>query len=309
VFSAPAPCAGNLLVVPSCDGSIYALNRRTGKRIWTFKGAGGAYHASPVARGKTIYVGNDDGRLYAVNEVSGQLRWASDLQSPIWANPLLVPGMVMAGTLDGHLFAVRRTDGAILWRYKAGKRIYLAALHFWQEKVLAATLEGVLHAVDAESGRKAWTWKMKGGMAGGPAREEDTIFAVTTSGVCAALDLRKRRTLWSRRLGGGTLYTPAVTPTSVLTGTGSGLLYSLDRKTGAIQWRKRTPKRTGCVAADARRVFSCSWNGNVYAYSASRGEPLWTLKTDADVRSFPTLYGGWLYIGSLDKSIYAVKYL
>jgi len=298
-----------LLIVPSCDGTIYALDRRNGKRIWTFRLAGEAYHASPVTQGKTVFVGNDDGHLYAVNEVSGALRWATDLRSPIWATPLLVPGMVLAGTLDGHLFALRRTDGVILWRYKAGKRIYLASLHAWAEKVLVGTTDGVLHAVEVEAGKKAWTWKMKGSIGGGPAREEDTLFLCTTSGICVALDLKRRRTIWSRRLQGGTIYAPAVTTASVLVGTGAGQLYSLDRLTGAVQWRFRSPKRTGCVVSDGRRVISCSWNGNVYALSAARGEKLWMLKTDSDVRSLPTLYGGWLYIGSLDKSIYAVKYL
>jgi outer membrane protein assembly factor BamB len=297
------------LIVPSCDWSIYALQRRTGKRVWKFSEAQGAYHASPVTKGKTVYVGNDDGFLYAIAEVSGQLRWRADLQSPIWANPLLVPGMVIAGTLDGNLFAVRTTDGTILWRYKAGTRIYLANLIPWREMVLTGTTDGLIHAVQLESGKRAWTLRVGGKIGGGPAVEEDTAYLATTSGLCLRLDLRKRRFRWKRRLRGGTIYPPALTSTSLFVGTGAGYVYALDRKTGEVAWTAHMTGRAGCCNTDGHRVFVCGWNGKVYAYHASQGTPLWELKTGADVRGFPTLLGGWLYIGSLDKAIYALKYL
>jgi outer membrane protein assembly factor BamB len=50
-----------------------------------------------------------------------------------------------------------------------------------------------------------------------------------------------------------------------------------------------------------------SWNGDVYALAAETGDLRWTLKTGEDVRGFPTLHGGWVYAGSLDKALYAVK--
>jgi outer membrane protein assembly factor BamB len=100
-----------------------------------------------------------------------------------------------------------------------------------------------------------------------------------------------------------------VTPSLVIVGTGAGQTYALARKTGEVVWRFRIPGRAGCCVADGKRVFVGGWDGNVYVRSLSDGSPLWVLKTDADVRGFPTLHGGWLFIGSLDFSIYAVKYL
>lgn len=307
MFAAPAPCAGNLLIVPSCDGVLYALNRRTGKPVWKFRGAGAAYHASAVSRGKIVFVGNDDGRLYAVNEVSGALRWYAALDEPIWANPLLMPGLVLAGTLGGHLFAVRRTDGAIFWRTKVGKRVYLSSPLAYENQVLVGTTDGALHAVDAESGRIAWSVKTGGKMGGGPVREEETLYWCTTKGVATAFSLRTRKPLWTRRLQGGSIYPPGLSPTHLFVGTGAGWAYALDRRTGEVAWRFRSPGRTGCCAVDRGLVFACSWSGNVHALSAADGEERWRLETGADVRGFPTILSGWLYIGSLDNSLYAVK--
>jgi outer membrane protein assembly factor BamB len=255
-----------------------------------------------------VFVGNDDGRFYALGLVSGEPLWTVDAGAAIWSKPLLAPGVVVFGTLGGHLFAVRRTDGAVLWRTVAGKSVYLSDPARWRDQAVVGTTDGAVSGFDLESGRRAWSFRTRGAVAGGPAVEGDLAWFGTKTGLCAALDLRRRRPLWARRLRGGTIYAPALLPSALLFGTGAGLVYALDKSTGETLWTLRTGKRAGCPVTDGRRAFAPGWDGVLRAVSPSDGSVLWTLETGADIRGFVSLDGGWLFSGSLDKSLYAVKY-
>jgi outer membrane protein assembly factor BamB len=309
MFAAPAPCAGNLLIAPSCDGVLYALNRRTGRPIWEFRGAGKGYHSSPAVEGKTVFVGNDDGRVYAIELVSGDPLWTVETGAPIWSKPLIAPGLVVFGTLGGHLFAVRRTDGAVLWRTVAGKSVYLSDPSRWRDQVVVGTTDGAVSGFDLESGRRAWSFRTRGAVAGGPAIEGDLAWFGTRGGLCAAMDLRKRRPVWARKLRGGTIYAPALLPSSLLVGTGAGMFYALDKASGEVLWTLHIGKRAGCPATDGRRAFLPGWDGVLRAVSAAEGKVLWTLTAGADIRGFVSLDAGWLFVGSLDRALYAVKYM
>jgi outer membrane protein assembly factor BamB len=306
VFTASVPCGRDLLVVPSCDSRVFAVNRRTGKPAWKFTGAWGAYHSSPVVRRGSVYAGNDDGRLYAIDARTGALRWSVNARSPVWTRPLLLPDRVVFGTLGGWLCAASLKGGRLLWRRKLGRRIYLSDPVLHRGKILVGTTDGALRAVTPE-GDKLWTRRTGGALAGGPAVVRDTAYFVTKGGLCTALDLGKRKPLWTRRLRGGTIYAPGVAGNRLFVGTGAGITYALDRSSGEVLWRFHSPGRTGVCHPSGGTVFVFSWNGRAYALNPATGELRWSLRTLGDLRGFPRIHDGWLYIGSLDFALYAVQ--
>jgi outer membrane protein assembly factor BamB len=52
-----------VVYVGSNDNNIYALNARTGAKLWSYA-TGGPVGSSPVADG-VVYVGSRDGNVYA----------------------------------------------------------------------------------------------------------------------------------------------------------------------------------------------------------------------------------------------------
>jgi outer membrane protein assembly factor BamB len=56
------------------DGIVYALDAKTGKKIWS-KSLGGDVETPPVVSGKIIYVSSPDHPLCALSAVDGQVLW------------------------------------------------------------------------------------------------------------------------------------------------------------------------------------------------------------------------------------------
>ena len=63
-----------LFVGSAVDGSLRALDTRSGRELWRFY-SDGPVRLAPVAWKDTVCFGSDDGFLYSLNAVNGELRW------------------------------------------------------------------------------------------------------------------------------------------------------------------------------------------------------------------------------------------
>ncbi len=54
---------GERAFVGASDGRLYALDRKTGKKVWEYE-AGGDFIASPAVAEGRLVIGNTDGTLY-----------------------------------------------------------------------------------------------------------------------------------------------------------------------------------------------------------------------------------------------------
>jgi len=63
VLSSPA-VANGVVYVGSFDNNVYALNAKTGAKLWSYT-TGSYVWSSPVVVNGTVYVGSYDGNVYA----------------------------------------------------------------------------------------------------------------------------------------------------------------------------------------------------------------------------------------------------
>jgi outer membrane protein assembly factor BamB len=73
-WSSPA-VAGDMLYVGDGAGRLHALDRKTGKILWSFR-TGSTMHSSPTVSGDLIIVGSTDGAVYAVRATATPLQRA-----------------------------------------------------------------------------------------------------------------------------------------------------------------------------------------------------------------------------------------
>src|SRR5207244_7646634 len=100
---------GERVVVGSWDGRVYALERASGKRLWTFEAGTRGYppdrrlgiSASPAVSGGSVFVACD--RLIALDLERGRVRWERVVGDPerrfeyFCAPPLVHGGRLYAG--------------------------------------------------------------------------------------------------------------------------------------------------------------------------------------------------------------------
>jgi outer membrane protein assembly factor BamB len=166
VHSSPA-LAGNNVVVGSWDGAVYALDAQTGEQRWRHQTGVEqktsimfGIQASPAVDGATVYVGSRDGFLYALDAASGQPKWRYDAQgSWVVGTPAVDGDSVYVGTSDtGLLLALDKRTGRERYRFETKVWTFASPLRV-ADVVVAASMKGELHALDAATGRARWSWR------------------------------------------------------------------------------------------------------------------------------------------------------
>ncbi|MBI4282401.1 MAG: PQQ-binding-like beta-propeller repeat protein [Chloroflexi bacterium] len=93
------------LYIPTQDGKLYAVDRLTGKRLWTFK-SGAFDFSTPTLVENVALVGDNRGRLHAVDIDSGKEQWVLQIAGGILSTPVLADGTLYLASKDGTLYAV-----------------------------------------------------------------------------------------------------------------------------------------------------------------------------------------------------------
>lgn len=121
----------------------------------------GARVEAIVAEG-LCFVGTYAGNLYALNVDDGKTVWRFPAGGPIGHSPCWHRGRVYVCTDEGFhtgsIICLSAADGKQIWRYAAGAGIFNSPACDGR-RVYVGDRAGVFHAVDAETGKKAWTFK------------------------------------------------------------------------------------------------------------------------------------------------------
>lgn len=133
--------AGDRVFFGSQDGTVYALDARSGCTIWTFKAKAGVRAPvvidTTVGSGITAYLGDGRSNVYALNAATGQLLWTRPVDdhpgSHITGAPAVYQGRVYVGvasfeeaqgnnatydccTFRGSIVALNASNGSLAWK-------------------------------------------------------------------------------------------------------------------------------------------------------------------------------------------------
>jgi outer membrane protein assembly factor BamB len=105
-FKASAAVTDKLVVVGSQDKHVHAIERATGKPLWSLP-TKGRIDSSPVVAGSRAYVGSSDGHLYVIDlEKEGAQAQKLELGRGIIASPAIAGDCLVIGTTDGFLYCL-----------------------------------------------------------------------------------------------------------------------------------------------------------------------------------------------------------
>jgi outer membrane protein assembly factor BamB len=267
-------------VVVFHDSILYAYDRLTGRRRWTFdveRSPEGASTLGVDDASLTIYAGSPSGEVIAIDALTGQARWR---RTPLVAssgtyNPVHDGGQVFVG-FDGGLASLDGATGALQW-----------------ETPFAPFLDSL-----GGSTRSLGNVVVAG----------NTVYAAAERGVIVALDrttgtLRWRRILVDREsplfgspmivLAGGRLVVRMF----------RGELYGLDPQSGEVVWLHAATNGLGFArpTTDSRAVYFTELSdlrARLVAVDGATGEKIWG---NGLILMFGTTLGG---IAVDDRAIY-----
>ena len=123
-----------LIIDGNADGRIYALQARTGKKVWEFHLSQRGINVSPVIDGTTVYVAHSEenidqgtmGRVVALDATregditeTGEV-WRINELAVGFSSPLLHEGRLYMIDNSANLYAIDASDGTVLWEESVG---------------------------------------------------------------------------------------------------------------------------------------------------------------------------------------------
>lgn len=273
-FAAPVLAAGKLILFERRGDreSISALDRNSGKRLWSYEyetsyvddfGFDDGPRSAPTVSGNDVYTFGADGMLTCLDLASGAKRWSVDTKARYgwrkgWfgaAGAPLVEGKLLLLNVGGRngagIVAVERSTGAPVWQATDDEASYSSGV--------AATINGERHAffltraglvdLDPASGRPRFQlpWRSRNDAsvnAATPVVSGDLVFISASYRTGAALvrvSGNKYEKLWSNDESMSNHYSTCVLRDGVLYGfhgrqENGQALRAVDLKTGKVDW-------------------------------------------------------------------------
>jgi outer membrane protein assembly factor BamB len=127
VGASTVPTIADGRVIVGTGSGITALSVDDGTRQWTFETRGEV--RSPSVGGDTVYVPSTDDNLYAVDAETGAERWRFLAGGPLAPKPTVTADSVLAASRNQTgLFTLKASNGDVRWQLGAGKMSFPVAV-------------------------------------------------------------------------------------------------------------------------------------------------------------------------------------
>jgi eukaryotic-like serine/threonine-protein kinase len=296
--------AEDVVLVPSYDHNVYALDADEGNFLWKYAAEGGVA-ASPCVSDGLVVFGSTDRTVYAVDLDAGELQWTAATKGRIYSSAWAQFGHFFVGSDDGSLYALHATSGRKAWTYASDSEI--RSRPFVDDHLIIFSCHaGMVYALSLARELR-WRFRARRGILAAPVLRDGLVFVGSLDWTFYALDSRSGWAAWKYRTGGPVASTSAVYDDLVIFGSADGYIYALQASDGRLVWRYQTDGQvTGSAAVHEGAVYVGGVDGVLYCLDAQSGVLRWRYQTEGAITGAPQVADGIVYFGSGDHYVYAL---
>lgn len=199
VVSTPV-VANGLVVFGNQNGTVEALDIKTGSRMWTFQTAGPIFSSPAFANGK-IVLGSADDFIYCLS-TNGKLQWKLKTGASVLGSPTIENGVVYIGGSDYTYRAIDLQKGKVLWSYNGLGGPVVSQPIINGDKLIFGAWDKNLYALDKNNGQLLWKWNNGSSVinfspaACIPVVKDDVVYLVAPDRYFSAIDIQNGKTLY-----------------------------------------------------------------------------------------------------------------
>jgi outer membrane protein assembly factor BamB len=295
---------------------IRGLDKKTGQVKWEYAirkdGEQRQFHGDPLVTNDLVVIGTDGAmeHVYAFEKSTGRVRWKHKVEDLGVASDVLRLGRnVYAVTLGDELLCLDFETGKPNWTFHSGSRSkdfhWTSTPAVTSERVYFGGLDGIIYALDAQSGRVAWKRELGGRVTTSLAVRGHDMYVGTAKRHLYRLDTDSGNVLSDFATESEPEGHLALAEDSLVAFVGDELLASLDLSLKKVRWSAEASKEwtsarpylwQGLVLAGDRR--------ELVALRCSDGAREWPHQFPETIRGVGTSEE-LLYVGSLKGPIFA----
>ncbi|AHZ84524.1 PQQ-binding-like beta-propeller repeat protein [Bdellovibrio bacteriovorus] len=162
-----------ILYVGFSDGSVVALNAKTGSSLWEVQLNRNKrfrdIDATPVVEGNQLYVAGYDDKLYCLSVDKGEVLWR--IEGGGYSGVTVVGDKLIYPTTNGEVQALNKASGDKLWSYKLKDGI-ATQVRTYKGVLVFGESQGSLRFLDANAGTEVGSFEPGRGILSSPQVDE-----------------------------------------------------------------------------------------------------------------------------------------
>lgn len=166
------------------DGKLYALDSKSGKRLWE-KDLGARISGSLAISGGSLYVGSANKRIYQLNAKNGEVISEFAPDAGIYWAFVISQDSVITHVGDRTLASLPKSLGEPRWTQEWTKPWSSSQPYLWRETTIVGTEDGEVVAFRLSDGSRVWADKFTGPI-GGIGGDDKILYIGTRSGTVYA---------------------------------------------------------------------------------------------------------------------------
>lgn len=194
----------NKVITSNTAGDIFALDLKSGKKLWSYRTGGKVYSTPAVWKG-VVVAGSSDHFIYAVDAENGKLLWKVKTDKAVLGSPLIQDGIAFIGGSDGKFRALDVKTGNLRWSFDQVKGFVSTLPTYYLGNIIFGSWGNGFYALDAKTGKLSWEWKnghanrMFSAAACNPVGVNNRIFVVAPDRFMTALDAQNGAVIWREK--------------------------------------------------------------------------------------------------------------
>lgn len=296
----------NILIVPSSNGSLTALNA-TGNVIWRKKLSDGI-ESMPQIYKSNIYVVTKDAKIYSLNVKNGKINFKSDIQGTLLFNsaPVITKEGIFLGTTAGYVYKLD-FNGKTKWEKNINVGIYATPI-IDNKYIYIGTDSKLFFALKKSKGSVAWKTTLDSRIvSSSPLFFEKNIVVSTYKGTVYSLSKSRGKEVWKQELDEIILSSPVLDKSAVIIATKKGSLVSINSKNGKINWKYKFPSPIINSPVIANNRMYLTVGSAVYELNRKNGKPIWQVDVGSQIKTEVTVAGKNLIIGNKNGETISVR--
>jgi outer membrane protein assembly factor BamB len=325
------PVAGEgMIFSPDGLNHILALDAETGKLIWEKELISNTFTVTlsedkKVLLATTAITTKPTPTLYALNPKTGEKLWDNTINGQpamggMEGAPVIDGNRVYVGYLqyegNGGIAAFEISTGKLLWQWKVPRFSPYSALAYSKGKIFVGFENKTIHCINAASGKPEWSLGDLPDLPyGAQVATKKELYFVAGSSIYA-VDSQKGQILWKKELSASVGHSSVSLHKNVLYfGSKESKLFAASAVNGDIIWEvdlaSGSLDSSPIIDEEKGTLFIGSQKNILFAINIKTGEVKNQIQLSDNQRGIwrntPAIYKNRIYIGSLDRTFYALE--